>query len=203
MILYYVHDPMCSWCWGLKPVLEQLQNNLPTELEMKFLLGGLAPDTNSPMPENMQSQIRSTWQRIQETIPGTQFNYDFWEKCTPKRSTYLSCRAVLSAGKQQKNKSFEMLTAIQKAYYLHALNPSDISTLRDLANNIGLNIETFNDDIESEEINKLLSAEISMTRGLGVDSFPSLVLNKNGANYPIALDYNHSDIILDHIKSFI
>ena len=24
-VLYYVHDPMCSWCWGFVPVQQQLQ----------------------------------------------------------------------------------------------------------------------------------------------------------------------------------
>jgi len=203
MILYYIHDPMCSWCWGFKPVLEQLQSNLPNEIEVKFLLGGLAPDTNKPMPDSMRSQIITTWKNIQKTIPGTQFNYEFWNKCTPKRSTYPSCRAVLSAAKQQQSKSFEMLTAIQEAYYLHALNPSEISTLNDIAGSIGLNTTTFNNDITSEEIDKQLNSEISMTRNLGVDSFPSLILKDEKKQYPIALDYNHSDIILDHIESFL
>ena len=194
---------MCSWCWGFKPVLEQLQSNLPSEIKIKFLLGGLAPDTNKPMPDTMRSQIISTWKNIQKTIPGTQFNYEFWDKCTPKRSTYPSCRAVLSAAKQQQSKSFEMLTAIQEAYYLHALNPSEISTLNDIAGSIGLNTTTFNNDITSEEIDKQLNSEISMTRNLGVDSFPSLILKDEKKQYPIALDYNHSDIILDHIESFL
>ena len=194
---------MCSWCWGFKPVLEQLQSNLPNEIEVKFLLGGLAPDTNKPMPDSMRSQIITTWKNIQKTIPGTQFNYEFWNKCTPKRSTYPSCRAVLSAAKQQQSKSFEMLTAIQEAYYLHALNPSEISTLNDIAGSIGLNTTTFNNDITSEEIDKQLNSEISMTRNLGVDSFPSLILKDEKKQYPIALDYNHSDIILDHIESFL
>ena len=194
---------MCSWCWGFKPVLEQLQSNLPSEIKIKFLLGGLAPDTNKPMPDTMRSQIISTWKNIQKTIPGTQFNYEFWDKCTPKRSTYPSCRAVLSAAKQQQSKSFEMLTAIQEAYYLHALNPSEISTLNDIAGSIGLNTTTFNNDITSEEIDKQLNSEISMTRNLGVDSFPSLILKDEKKQYPIALDYNHSDIILDHIESYL
>lgn len=194
---------MCSWCWGFKPVLEKLEKELPTEIKVEYLLGGLAVDSNDPMPENMRSQIIATWQRIQETIPGTQFNYDFWKVCTPKRSTYLSCRAVLAAAKQNYNKSFEMITAIQKAYYLNAQNPSETSTLQELAETIGLNIQQFNDDIRSEEINCKLSEEIQLTKNMEIDSFPSLILHKNDTAFPIALDYNHSDIILDHIKSFI
>jgi len=203
MILYYVHDPMCSWCWGFKPVLQQLLTNLPRNIEIKFLLGGLAPDTDAPMPINMRSQIISTWKNIQKVIPGTQFNYEFWERCTPKRSTYASCRAVLSAAKQQQSKSFEMLTAIQEAYYLHALNPSEISTLGDIASSIGLDTDLFTNDMTSEEIDKQLSTEITMTRNLGVDSFPSLILSHGEKHYPIVIDYNHSDIILDHIGSFV
>ena len=194
---------MCSWCWGFKPVLKQIVKELPANIKIVYLLGGLAADTNEPMPENMRAQIISTWHRIQETIPGTRFSYDFWEKCTPKRSTYLSCRAVLAAAKQNHNKSFAMIAAIQEAYYLHALNPSELSTLKNLAQELGLNIKDFNDDIKSEEINLKLAEEIRLSRNMGGDSFPSLVLNKNGKNHPIALDYNHADIILDHIRSFI
>lgn len=203
MILYYVHDPMCSWCWGFKPVLEQLKESLPDEIKLVYLLGGLAPDNNSPMPDSMKSNIMSTWRHIQETIPGTQFNYDFWKNNIPKRSTYPACRAVLAAAKQNYNKSFEMITAIQEAYYLNAKNPSDINILKDLAIKIGLNSEQFNADIESNEISLKLTNEINLARKMGADSFPSLVICKNDTYYPIALDYNHSDIILNHIESLI
>ena len=27
-ILYYVHDPMCSWCWAFRPVLLELRDKL-------------------------------------------------------------------------------------------------------------------------------------------------------------------------------
>ena len=43
---------------------------------------------------------KSNWKRIQEVIPGTKFNYDFWTLCEPKRSTYPSCRAVICAKNQ-------------------------------------------------------------------------------------------------------
>jgi len=201
--LYYIHDPMCSWCWGFKPVFEQLKRDLPAEIKLVYLLGGLAADNNSPMPDSMKSKIISTWQHIQETIPGTEFNYDFWETNIPKRSTYPSCRAVLAAAKQNNNKSFAMISAIQEAYYLNAQNPSDINVIKDLANKIGLNPQEFSDDIESEEINIELIKDISRARKMGADSFPSLVISKNDTFYPIALDYNHADIILNHIESLI
>ena len=38
--------------------------------------------------------------RIEGRIPGVRFNFDFWTHCTPKRSTYPACRAVIAARAQ-------------------------------------------------------------------------------------------------------
>jgi len=70
--LIYVHDPMCSWCWGFADVYEELLEQLPPEVEIRRLLGGLAPDSDVPMPESMQAMLQQTWQRIEMTIPGKQ-----------------------------------------------------------------------------------------------------------------------------------
>ena len=69
-VLYYVHDPMCSWCWGFRPVWQEVQQALNGKIEIRYLLGGLAPDNLEPMSEDMQINIRSNWQRIQKEIPG-------------------------------------------------------------------------------------------------------------------------------------
>ena len=76
--LIYVHDPMCSWCWGFEPVRKKLFNHLHPSITIKRYVGGLAPDSNEPMPQQMQTMLQNTWRKIEQTIPGTEFNYDFW-----------------------------------------------------------------------------------------------------------------------------
>ena len=110
--LYYIHDPMCSWCWGFRPVWDQVQDELQDTVHIQYVLGGLAPDTDQPMPAKMQVSIRSNWQRIQREIPGTEFNYDFWTICQPRRSTYPSCRAVIASKMQQPLLEKELILAI-------------------------------------------------------------------------------------------
>ncbi|MCK4675769.1 MAG: DsbA family protein, partial [Gammaproteobacteria bacterium] len=136
--LYYVHDPMCSWCWGFRPVWMHLQKALNGMVNIQYVLGGLAADTDQPMSENMQNSIRENWQRIQQDIPETEFNYDFWSLCRPRRSTYPACRAVIASKMQQSLIEKEMILAIQQAYYLDAKNPSNEDVLIQLAANIGL-----------------------------------------------------------------
>lgn len=197
--LLYIYDPMCSWCWGYRNTLEKLKIHLPENTLFRYIVGGLAEDTDSPMPADMQHRIESTWKQIETAIPCTNFNYDFWRLCKPRRSTYPSCRAVLAAAKYDKYE--DMLLAIQCAYYLQARNPSDYEVLYDLAEEIGINRNDFESEIHSDSTANKLQDEIIFSRSIGVDSFPSLVYFKNESFYPIELDYNNYDISLDHIKS--
>ena len=122
--LIYVHDPMCSWCWGFTDTYQSLVKRLPEDLTVLRLLGGLAPDSDEVMNESTQMMIQQAWQRIEQMIPGKQFNYDFWTKCKPRRATYPACRAVIAAREQGDKYDVLMTSRIQQAYYQQARNPS-------------------------------------------------------------------------------
>ena len=37
--LYYVADPMCSWCWGFQPVLEKVKEAVPERVITRIYHG--------------------------------------------------------------------------------------------------------------------------------------------------------------------
>lgn len=191
---------MCSWCWGFRPTWEKIRSSLPKEITVKYLLGGLAPDSEVPMPEAMQKDIAGYWRKIQQHIPGTEFNFDFWEKCQPRRSTYPACRAVIAARKQNPEIEQAMIEGIQKAYYLNAKNPSDNDTLIDIAEALGLDKNKFADDLDSQETRQTLLKEIAFSRSMGVQGFPSMILDKGGRYIAVPLDYNDPKGAISFIK---
>jgi len=197
--LYYIHDPMCSWCWGFRPALEALTADLPEDVEVERLLGGLAPDSDEPMPEQMREHLQQTWRRIQARIPGTRFNFDFWTRCTPRRSTWPACRAVIAARRQDPAFDEAMTVAIQRAYYLQAQNPSDRATLIALAGEIGADPAAFARDLDAEDTSQTLADEIARARAMGVDSFPALVLDRSGSRWRIPVDYANPGAMLETI----
>jgi len=195
---------MCSWCWGFRPVWQQVQLALTGKVKIQYLLGGLAPDSDLPMPGEMQANIRDIWRHIQDQIPGTEFNFDFWTLNQPRRSTYPSCRAVIAAGMQAGEKAAEtMLLAIQQAYYLQAQNPSDKTVLHHLAAACDLDAERFEADLASQDCEQLLQQNLQMTKQLGVNNFPSLVLSDNGSNALISIDYTNSETIVSSILEML
>jgi putative protein-disulfide isomerase len=201
--LYYVHDPMCSWCWGFRPALDRLFAGLPRDIRIERLLGGLAPDSDQPMPDAMRAQLRETWRRIQARIPGTRFNFDFWTHCAPRRSTWPACRAVIAARRQDPAFDQAMTAAAQRAYYLEARNPSDRETLIALAGEIGADSNRFARDLDEEDTRQALADEIARARGMGVDSFPSLVLDRAGSRWRIEVEYTDSAAMLETIRMLV
>lgn len=187
--LLYVHDPMCSWCWGFDPVLKRLLASLPEAFAVRRLLGGLAPDSDAAMPQEMRDYVQGQWRQVQQRIPGTVFNYDFWTRCRPRRSTYPACRAVISARRQGAENDERMTRAIQRAYYTQARNPSDEQTLLELAGEIGLDVARFAGDLASDETDSLLKREIEQARSLGVAGFPSLLLLDRDVRVPVPVNY--------------
>ncbi len=198
-VLIYVHDPMCSWCWGFAPVLDGLLPALPDGIRLKRLLGGLAPDSDVPMPESTREYVRGQWRRIQREIPGAEFNFSFWARCAPRRSTYPACRAVIAARRQGPRFDARMTRAIQRAYYLEARNPSDASTLIDLARELGLDVDIFARDLSSAETDQTLMQEIGEARALGVRGFPSLVLAEAGMLCNVPVNYADYRPMLEEI----
>jgi len=163
------------------------------------VLGGLAADTDEPMPEEMRLNVIDNWRRIQREIPGTEFNYDFWTRCSPRRSTYPACRAIIACRMQQPELESEMLLLIQQAYYLLARNPSDLDVLVALAEQLGLDTRQFVDDIQSEVCQNVLLEEIEFCREINIFSFPSLVIKQGESYTPLDIDYNSSTNILSQI----
>ncbi len=188
--LYYVHDPMCSWCWAFRPTWERLRAGLAPDIEVRRVLGGLAPDSAEPMPAPMRAYLQQTWQRIQQVVPGTEFNFDFWRVCEPRRSTYPACRAVIAAAAQDPGQEEPMIRAIQEAYYLNARNPSDNRTLVELARDLGLDGERFAAELDAPATRAALAEDMRLAGRLGVEGFPSLVVERDGRLQRLPCDYH-------------
>ncbi len=209
-ILFYVTDPMCSWCWGFHPQLQQIRDALPADVQLRYVLGGLAPDSDEPMDEATQRYVQAAWDEV-ESRAGARFNREFWTRCAPRRSTYPSCRAVLAAGAQDVDTGEDsvagprarlMLEAIQRAYYLKARNPSDTSLLNELAEEIeSVDADRFTQDLGSEATEVRLQKGFDLRGRLGVRSFPSLVLVRGEARHVILQGYATAEVVLDTLAN--
>lgn len=188
MRLIYVMDPMCAWCYAFQSELEEFLEKHPS-LNVDYIMGGLAPDNDTPMDENMKKAISSYWVEIEKKTQVT-FNHDYWKLNTPYRSTYPACRAVITAETLKNKSSNEMAKAIQSAYYKEAKNPSLKETLVKCATSIGLDEIQFLQTFNSIETEHNLLEHLDISAQLQVRGFPALfyIKDKNQA-YPLTLGF--------------
>lgn len=191
---------MCSWCYGFSPTFKKVLEELPSEIKIVYVQGGLAPHSSAPMQNNMKIMLQNTWKQIEQQV-GVKFNHNFWTQCQPRRSTYLACQASIAARIQ--NKEAQMIQAIQESYYLKAENPSNRNTLELAAKNISLDSEKFKIDLESQKTIELFNKDLYLRNTLGVNSFPSLVLKCKDTYSCIKIQYNNEQAILKEINDLI
>lgn len=176
----YILDPMCSWCYAFAPSWRVLCDTLDASTTVRYVMGGLAPDSDMPMPESMRRAIANTWHVIEQRAAVT-FNHDYWRTNTPFRSTYPACRAAIAAEKLRPGSLPHMVEAIQKAYYQHASNPSLEMVLLDVAESIGLDRGEFAAVIGSAEVRDAFDTDLKLTRVLGVQGFPTVLVARGQA----------------------
>lgn len=99
-----------------------------------------------------------------------------------------------------------MIDTIQRAYYLRALNPSDLTVLIGLAEelsqykSLGLNLEQFIIDIGAVDTDKELVRQIGLARKLSQYGLPSLVLKLDSKYQQVSIDYSDYELTLNYIK---
>ena len=201
-VLFYVADPMCSWCWGFHPVLMKVVDALQPDVTLRYVMGGLAKDSDDPMPAETREYVQINWRQVmQET--GAEFNWDFWTNCQPRRSTYPACRAVIAAGFQREASIPEMFHRIQRAYYKEARNPSDSETLIALAEEVGLDKSRFERDLFSSETEDQLQEDFSLRRSLGVREFPGLVIGNERDKLCVVRGYSDFETTIARLDEFL
>ncbi len=174
LVVHYVMDPMCSWCFAFRAPWQAMRDSLDEHIEVRYVMGGLAPDSDAPMPESMRRAIEDTWRRI-ESDTGTRFNYDFWRSNTPRRSTYPACRAVIAAGFLAADGRAHMAEAVQRVYYLEARNPSLDETLIEAAESAGLDRDEFAREYAGERVQRAFADDLAQARRFGVGGFPAVI----------------------------
>lgn len=172
MRFIYVMDPMCAWCYAFQPELERFLSQ-HKNIDVEWVMGGLAPDTSEPMADELKQTIASYWHQI-ESRSQASFNHEYWQLNTPYRATYQACRAVIAAEQLKAGTSERMVKEIQSAYYQQAKNPSLDVTLQTCARKIGLDDKVFTDALNSPQTEQRLQQHLGLTQHLRVGGFPAL-----------------------------
>ncbi len=173
--LIYILDPMCSWCWGFNPVMQQvLKQAQAAGVKVTLRVGGLRTGEQAVLDETKRSYILQHWRTVAETT-GQPFDFT---KALPSGFLYNTepaCRALVAARQLDETHLFTFLDSLQKAFYQDGQDTTQLSVLNSLAIQAGYDSEAFRHAFEAPETQAATQAEFAWVSDLGVRGFPTLL----------------------------
>ena len=184
-ILWYVADPMCSWCWGFSLVIETLRDEYRERMKIALVLGGLRPGETAPMTAAGREEILHHWREVHART-GQAFRFD---NALPQGSVYdtePASRAVVTVGGLDPALIFPLFKAIQSAFYAEGRDVTQPGVLADLAAELGVDAAAFLPAFDSDAARAKTQAHFRQARQAGVRGFPALILQQDAQLLPVS-----------------
>jgi len=202
LTLWYFADPMCSWCWGFSPVIEQIRSVFNGRLNIALMLGGLRPGTTQPMSSKMRDEILHHWHEVHK-LTGQPFSFD---GAMPEEFIYdtePASRAVIAVAELDKDKIFTYFKSIQSAFYVDQLDVTKEEHLAELARQQGLSSDQFLTYFHQDEVVQKTQFQFKGSQQAGVKGFPSIVLQHNSDVQFVARGYISFDALYLKIDTWL
>ena len=130
--LLYFTDPMCSWCWGFSPTIDELRREMGERATLSVVLGGLRPGVTDVLSGAEKGMIREHWQHVVEAS-GQPFDFAFFDRENFVYDTEPASRAVVVARRRDPSLAVDFLARLQRAFYAENRDITKSDELVDLA----------------------------------------------------------------------
>lgn len=200
--LWYFADPMCSWCWGFSPVLDEIKTNYGITVNIALILGGLRPGNTAPMTEESRNEILHHWHAVQK-MTGQQFDFTNPLPDGFVYDTEPASRAVIAVSEIQPDNTLPFFKRIQEAFYRDQRDVTDESVLAELAGQFGIEKDHFLELYKSELAKEKTRLHFLHTRQAGVRGFPALVIQTDKVFKMLASGYRSYTEIKNDIDAWL
>jgi putative protein-disulfide isomerase len=174
--LYFVVDPMCSWCWGFAPVIEEAREKLKDTYDITLVVGGLRTKGEMVWDEASKAYLKQHWKQVEQRT-GQPFNDILFEKAYYDYDTYPACKAVVTVRELLgEDAAFTYLHTIQHAFYAQGIDISKTRLLYGYYEQLFGNSNKFAFMYGTERIETLMHHDFAKARSMGATAFPSVVI---------------------------
>ncbi len=202
MEIVYIGDPMCSWCYGISEELAKVKDHFEGRLEFKLVVGGLRPGGGDEWNDNFKDFLKHHWEEV-NTRSGVSFSYDIFNKEDFLYDTEPSCRATVIARDMNQSIVLDFFYATQKGFYFENKDPKDVNFYKSICHDLKVDFEDFKARFQSDKYKNLTVQDFQYASQIGVRSFPTVMLNKNGMLIKVANGFATSAAMIAKIEQLI
>lgn len=174
--IVYVGDPMCSWCFGFAPVIQELHARHKDQVRMTLRMGGLHPGNDYIVENGYREFLRGHWTEIGERT-GQKFSLDILDRGPWIYDTELACRAVVAVRRLRPGAEWAYMPLIQAGFYTLNRDPHDPETFALPAGEVGIGREEFLAAYHDPATRQETAADFGWARSMGINGFPTVVVH--------------------------
>jgi putative protein-disulfide isomerase len=195
--LVYVADPLCSWCYGFGPQLEDVLARHP-DIALELVMGGLRAGNTEPMSPAFRDMLRGHWGHVSQ-LTGLEFSDAIFERDGFVYDTEPPCRAVVAARSLDPRRALVLMKAIQSAFYREGRDVTVPATLAAIAAECGYDAASFSTALASPAMREATHADFARAREWGVTGFPTLALARGDALYLLTAGFATGDVVEERL----
>jgi len=197
----YVGDPMCSWCWGFAPVLDELQRTFT--IPIRLIAGGLRPgDAAQPLDDRMRGYLAHHWEQVEKRT-GQPFDRAVLERDGWIYDTETADTAVVTMRELNPKETLRFFVAVQHAFYAGGIDVTDASVYPELLESFDIDRDRFMTALVSPEMRERTWADFGKARRLGANGFPTLLLNEGDRMVVAAPGYVAAEHLVPSIRDWL
>jgi putative protein-disulfide isomerase len=189
--ILYIMDPLCGWCYGFSPVLQQLKEKYAGDFDFRVVTGGMITGARVAPVAEMAGYILGAYKRVEE-YTGVTFGepyLDMLRKGTEISNSEPPCRAIYTFGQMQPEHVTEFAHEVQLALFVAGKSLNDDETYRELAAAFNIDGDRFFEKMNTEESRYGTQQDFQWAKAAGITGFPCTVLDTNGKYYMLAQGY--------------
>ncbi len=202
MKLLYVYDALCGWCYGFGPVVERIEKEHGTTVEVENHSGGMITGSRVEPVGRMADYILNAIPRVERTT-GIEFGEPY--KALLREGTYVASSEKPSAALCV-FKSFQTKDAvayghsIQTSFYKYAKDLNKDELYADLAVPFGIDRAAFLERMKDPAYMTQAHEEFKFAEALGVTGYPCLLVKQGDGYAKLTAGYTDYDSIDKYLK---
>ncbi|WP_085707162.1 DsbA family protein [Pseudomonas sp. B35(2017)] len=179
MILHYIYDPLCGWCYGAEPLVQAAQQVLPVVAHGGGMMTGANRQNVSPQ---LRNYVMPHDRRIAE-YTGQPFGEAYFEGLLRDHTAVFDSAppiAAVMAAEQLDGRGLTLLGRLQTAHYVEGRRIADDAVLMELAAELGYDPAAFRAAFASADTARHIKESRALLATLHGNGFPTFALEQDG-----------------------
>ena len=205
MRFIYIYDPLCGWCYGFTPVVQELQERINGNMEFNILSGGMIVGDNRHPFSSMTAYIQREHTNV-EAMTGVKFGQAFLEKLLPSEEVMDSEKpsVALTVFKQyQPENAITFAHDMQVALHYNGQSLNNDNTYRLLIRKFSLPEDEFISRLHEEHYRYETQQEFQLVQSWGITGFPAAILDTGKQLYLCARGFTTLDNLEQTIENIL